>query len=167
MKSSRPDRTYSTSFTVRILRAIGLLGALAITVWLVIAYLSMPQTVATHFGPGGQADDYGSKLSVLVLAGIMLVVSLAITGLSARPALLNYPTVITEKNAQAVYREGERLLVLTLLSMQVVYLYLARSVIGGEGSALLALGFVLVLGCVLIGNVRLVRAARTDDDVAV
>ncbi|GAA1309201.1 DUF1648 domain-containing protein [Brachybacterium tyrofermentans] len=166
MTNSRPARTYRTSLPVRILRAIGLLGALTITIWLVLAYRTMPQTIATHFGPGGAADDYGSKVTALVLAALMVALTLFLAVLSLRPSMLNYPTVITKTNAQAIYREGERMLVLALVSMQVVYLGLGRSVSDGAGSALLALGLVLLVACMVLGIVRLVRAARTDEGVA-
>lgn len=159
-------RTYRTSLPVRVLRAIGLLGTLTITIWLVLAYRSMPQTIATHFGPGGAADDYGSKATALVLAALMVALALVLAGASMRPSMLNYPTVITERNAQAVYREGERTLVLALVSMQVVYLGLGRSVTDGKGSVFLVLGLVLLVASVVLGIVRLVRAARTDEGVA-
>ena len=120
----------------------------------------LPDTVATHFDAGGQADDWGPRWSILVVAGVMVVLSLGLAALSTRPRGVNYPAEITEDNAQAVYREGERMPVWMLLGMQVLYLGIVRAVIVGGGGPLLALGLVGLIGATVIGIIRLVRAAR-------
>ena len=98
---------------------------------------------------------------MLVLGGIMLVLSVGIALLSARPRVLNYPVILTDHNAQAVHREGERLMVWTLLALQVLYLALAGAVIlGGSTTALFVIGLAALLGAVAVGIVRVLRAAR-------
>lgn len=158
--SQRPARTFATGPITRGLRLLSVLATLAITTWILLSYAELPETIATHFGRSGEADGWGGKASVLVLAAVMVVLSLALAALSTRPRALNYPTEITECSAQAIYREGERLMVWTLLGLQMIYLDIARSVLVGDGGALITIGVGLLIGAVVVGIIRLVRAAR-------
>ena len=159
-KEERPARTYRTGPVTRMLRWVSVLATFAVTAWLMVVYPTLPETVMTHFGPGGEADDWGPKWSLLVIAGVMVLLSLPLAAISTRPRGFNYPVEITESNAQTMYREGERLMVWTLLGMQVLYLGIAWSVILGGGGALLVLGIAGLLGASAVGIVRMVRAAR-------
>ena len=158
---STTSTTTTSGPVTRLLRWLGVLAALAITVWLLVVYPGLPATVPTHFDATGTADGWGPRSSVLVLGGIMLVLSVVIALLSARPRVLNYPVILTDHNAQAVHREGERLMVWTLLALQVLYLALAGAVIlGGSTTALFVIGLAALLGAVAVGIVRVLRAAR-------
>ena len=159
-KADRPARTYRTGPVTRVLRWISVLAMAAITAWLLIAYPSLPETAITHFGPGGEADDWGPKWSLLVIVGVMVAASLPLTAISTRPRGFNYPVEITESNAQTMYREGERLMVWTLLFLQVIYLGIGWSVVLGGGGPLLVIGVAGLLGASILAIVRMVRAAR-------
>ena len=159
--SPRPTRTTTAGPFTRVLRWVGILGALAITVWVLVAYPGLPETIPTHFDITGTADAWGSKSSILVLGGVMMLLSAGLALLSTKPRAFNYPLVVTEHNAQAIYREGERMMVWLLLSMQLIYVSLVRSVLlAGDGGVLLILGMAAMLGSVVVGIVRLVRAGR-------
>src|SRR5699024_6478730 len=108
----------------------------------------------------GTADAWGSKSSILVLGGVMMLLSAGLALLSTKPRVFNYPLIVTEHNAQAVYREGERMMVWMLLSMQLIYAGLISSAMRGGGEALLLIGLAAILGSVVVGIVRLVRAGR-------
>ncbi|GAA4528510.1 DUF1648 domain-containing protein [Brachybacterium paraconglomeratum] len=158
--SPRPARTYRTGTITWGLRALGVLGALGVTAWILARYPSLPDTVATHFDASGQADDWGPKWSILVLAGVMLLLSLGLAALSSRPRAFNYPLEITADNAQTVYREGERLMVWTLLGLVAIYAGIAWSTVLTGGAPLIAVGVVVMVAAVVIGIIRLVRAGR-------
>ena len=159
--SPRPTRTTTAGPFTRVLRWVGILGALAITVWVLVAYPGLPETIPTHFDITGTADAWGSKSSILVLGGVMMLLSAGLALLSTEPRVFNYPLIVTEHNAQAVYREGERMMVWMLLSMQLIYAGLISSAMrGGGGGALLLIGLAAILGSVVVGIVRLVRAGR-------
>lgn len=159
--SARPARSYATGPITRGLRLLSALAALAITTWIIVRYPSLPQTVPTHFDVSGQADDWGPRWSVLVLAAVMLLLSLGLAVLSTHPRAFNYPLEITARTAQAVYREGERMMVAALVGVQLIYLDIALSVIGGPGAGVLIwIGMTVLVGSVVIGIVRLVRAGR-------
>lgn len=159
-RADRPARTYRTGPATRVLRWVAVLAMVAVTAWLLVAYPTLPETVVTHFGPGGEADDWGPKWSLLVVAGVMLLLSLPLAAISAHPRAFNYPVEITESNAQTMYREGERLMVWTLLFLQVIYLGIGWSVVLGGGGPLLVIGVAGLLGASILAIVRMVRAAR-------
>lgn len=158
--SSRPGRTDGPGPVTWTLRLLGVLASLGITVGILVAYPGLPDIIPTHIGVSGAADDWGPKLSILVLAGVMLALSIGLALLSARPRIFNYPIPVTEDNAQAVYREGERMMVWVLLALQAIYLGLAVSVVNAGGGAVIAIGAVAMVGAVVLGIIRLLRAAR-------
>lgn len=158
--SVRPARTFVTGPVTKGLRLFALVASLVITAWLLVRYPSLPDVVATHVDVAGQADDWGPRWSVLVLAGVMLLMSLGVGALSTRPRSFNYPMEITASNAQAVYREGERVLVWTLLGLQMIYLGIAGSMLGTGGSPIAVVGLVALAAALIIGILRMVRAAR-------
>src|SRR5699024_2794589 len=109
----------------------------------------------------GTADAWGSKTSILVLGGVMMLLSSGLALLSTKPRAFNYPLVDTEHNAQAIYREGDRMMVWLVLSMQLIPVSLVRSVVvAGDGGALLILGMAEMLSSVVVGIVRVVGAGR-------
>ncbi|MEO2098458.1 MAG: DUF1648 domain-containing protein, partial [Brachybacterium sp.] len=61
---------------------------------------------------------------------------------------------------QTMYREGERLMVWTLLFLQVIYLGICWSVVLGGGGPLLVIGVAGLVGASILAIVRMVRAAR-------
>lgn len=159
-KPKRPARTFRTGPITRGLRWFSVLASLAITAWILVRYPSLPDTVATHFDLSGQADDWGPRWSILVLAGVMLLMSLGIAALSTRPRSFNYPSEITASNAQAVYREGERMLVWTLLGTVLIYVGIAWATLESGGDLLLVVGLVVLVAASIIGIIRTVRVAR-------
>lgn len=159
-RTERPARTYATGPLTRMLRVGSVLVSLVITGWILLTYSQLPAIIPTHFGPGGEADEWGPRWNVLLLAGIMLLMTVGMAALSTKPRWMNYPGEVTEATAQAIYREGERLLVWAVLAMQPIYLGATLSVIGEAGGMLIALGLAGMALALVIGIVRLVRAGR-------
>ncbi|RCS65662.1 DUF1648 domain-containing protein [Brachybacterium sp. JB7] len=158
--SERPARTPATGPITATLRVTALLAALAITIWILIAYAGLPETIPTHFDLSGTADGWGPKWSILVLAAVMLLVSVGLAVLSAKPQILNYPVIITEHNAQAIYREGERLMVWALWAMQGIYLGIAWTVLLGGGGVVIGISAAILVSVVGVGVIRMLRVAR-------
>ena len=158
MVKNRPAPDYVTGAVTRGLRVASLLGIAVLTAYLLVRYPLLPEVVPTHFDFGGQPDDFGSRTSVLWLAGIMLGMGALIAWLSTKPNVLNYPGDITEANAQRLYREGERVMVWVLAGVAVVYLGIVLLYFAATGSAVIVVGLVVLLGSTLAGMVRMVLA---------
>lgn len=156
--STRPAPDYETGPVTRVLRAATLLGVVALTAYVLVRYPSLPDVVPTHFDFSGEADDFGSRTSVLWLAGIMTALGVLIAWLSTKPHALNYPGDITEANAQRIYREGERMMVWVLAGLTVTYLGIVLQTVAGAGAAVVAVGLVGLVASTLAGVVRLVIA---------
>ncbi|MGY3128115.1 hypothetical protein ACVWW9_001614 [Agrococcus sp. UYP33] len=156
--SPRPPRAFATGLVTRVLRIAALLAVALSAVSLLVGYPSMPELVPTHFDAGGRPDAWGSKVSVLWLAGVMVAVATLVGVLSTQPRRCSYPVPVTEENAQRLYREGERTLVWLLVALAAVFAGLAQLVVGGAGGAVLGLGLVGVLGATATGAVRMLGA---------
>ncbi|PWD51284.1 hypothetical protein C8046_12065 [Serinibacter arcticus] len=163
--ATRPRRTYRTGLATQILRGLALLGMLAVTIAVLRAYPDLPDTVPTHFGANGQPDSYGPRWSLLVLVGIWWVLLAGIGWLSARPRMLNYPLVVTESNAQLLYREAERMLVWLMIALVVVGVAMIVGVLGHQVGWLIWVGLAGTLAVTVAGIVRMIRVdGRTDPD---
>lgn len=178
VKQQRPAPDYATGPVTRGLRLASLLGVVALTVYVLVRYPSLPEVVPVHFNFSGAADGFGSRSSMLWLAGVMLAISVLMAWLSTKPNALNYPGDITEANAQRIYREGERMMVWVLVSVAVLYLGIVLQTFAGVGAdagadpgagageragsgagqTLLVVGLVGMLASTLVGIARLVIA---------
>ncbi|MGP9758958.1 DUF1648 domain-containing protein [Corynebacterium sp. AOP12-C2-36] len=133
--------------------------AVVVTAVLTLAmYPSMPTTVPTHFNGLGQADDWGPKYSLLIMAGVLLLLVGALDWLSRRPRLFNYPREVTEANAQSLYRIGEQMMVWTNLGCTGIFASLVLSVVAGVNATLLIVPWLAVLlGAVAVGIARMIK----------
>lgn len=158
MRQTRPAPDYVTGPVTRGLRIASVLGIVAITVYILVRYPSLPEIVPVHFNFSGEADGFGDRSSLLRLAAIMFGMGALITWLSTKPNVFNYPAEITEANAQRLYREGERMMVWALAGLAVVYLGIVLQTFAETGAAVLVVGMVVLLGSTLAGIVRMVIA---------
>lgn len=158
MPKNRPAPDHVTGSVTRVLRIAAVLGIVALTVYILWRYPSLPEIVPVHFNFSGAADGFGPRSSTLWLAGVMTGLGALVAWLSTKPNVLNYPGEITEANAQRLYREAERMMVWVLAGLAVVYLGIVLQTFAGTGAAVLVVGLVGLLGSTLAGLVRLVIA---------
>ncbi len=74
--------------------------------------VSLPTIIPTHFGFDGTPNAYGSKYTLLLLPGILIVITGLFALLSRYPWMFNYPVTITAENAERQYRRGRTLLII-------------------------------------------------------
>ncbi|WP_052005502.1 DUF1648 domain-containing protein [Gordonia malaquae] len=134
-----------------------------VTIVLLATYPSLPDEVPTHFNGVGEADSFGPRWSVLILAAIFTVIGALFPYLARKPQLFNLPVRVTEDNAQALYREGETMLVFMGVGLSLLYagIGLAAHEIGG--GIVLATGFTVMMGAVLIGLIRIFRVSARSE----
>lgn len=76
----------------------------------VIYYGVLPERIPLHFNFSGDAIGYGAKEILWNLPITTLVLYLGLTILNRFPHIFNYPTEITEANAQRHYRNATRMI---------------------------------------------------------
>jgi uncharacterized membrane protein len=93
----------------------------------IVAFIQMPETIPTHYNGSGKVDDYGSKLSILMLPVIATAVYWGITILNRYPHIFNYPADITEENAEVQYILATRMLRFVKLAIIIIFTELVLS----------------------------------------
>ncbi|MDM1406584.1 DUF1648 domain-containing protein [Myroides sp. DF42-4-2] len=87
-------------------------------------YASLPETIPTHYNAAGEPDAYGHKASLFLLVGIALFIFILLRYFQTKPHLYNYPTTITEENAQEQYTKAVRMMRFLNLITLVIFFYL-------------------------------------------
>jgi uncharacterized membrane protein len=150
---TRPKINVSLSPLDKILESTGKL--LIIIIWglTLFVFFKLPALIPTHFNASGQPDDYGNKLTILILPIIATLVYLGLTKLNQHPHTFNYINSITEDNAEKQFTIATRMLrvlkiaLLIIFSHIILFTYLTSSgVSNGLGVGLLpfTLGIVLI-----------------------
>ncbi len=93
-----------------VIESIAVLGLAASILIPVIAFKNLPDTIPTHYGFNGKADDWGSKTSIFILPAISMILYLSLTILNKFPHTFNYPAKITAENALRMYTMATRVL---------------------------------------------------------
>ena len=75
----------------------------------VISYNQLPDSIPRHFDINGQPDAYGSKWLIFILPLIGIVLYTGLTILNRYPHIFNYPTKVTEENAERLYKNATKL----------------------------------------------------------
>src|ERR1700722_9506305 len=109
-KSERPVIKIELTTADKMAEVIGVL--VLVTFWAVTLfyYSKLPDTIPTHYNISGQADDHGSKTTILLLPVVGTILFLALTFVNRFPRSFNYPTPITAENAKSQYTTATRLL---------------------------------------------------------
>ncbi|WP_340410462.1 DUF1648 domain-containing protein [Gordonia malaquae] len=159
----RPAPDYRTGPITSAARWIGPAVTGIVTIVLLATYPSLPDEVPTHFNGVGEADSFGPRWSVLILAAIFTVIGALFPYLARKPQLFNLPVRVTEDNAQALYREGETMLVFMGVGLSLLYAGIGLAVHEIGGGIVLATGFTVMMGAVLIGLIRIFRVSARSE----
>ena len=131
------------------------------------AFLKLPATIPTHFNASGQPDDYGNKLTLLILPILGTMIYFGLTQLNKYPHIFNYLTKITAENAEKQYRIATRMLrflklsVLLIFSLIILFTYLTSiGVTTGLGFWFLPLTYALILIPVIISITQSFRKKK-------
>jgi len=131
-----------------------------VVMWVLTLYtfFKSPMTIPTHFNGSGQADDYGNKMTLLILPILATIIYFGLAQLNKYPHIFNYMTKITEDNAQKQYIIATRMLrflklaILVIFSLIILFTYLTTiGVTNGLGFWFLPLTFGLLLIPTIIG----------------
>lgn len=87
-------------------------------------YPKLPDTIPLHFGLHGEADGFGSKLTIWLLPIIATILLLAIKAQMKHPEKFNYLAKITPENAKYQYKLQLNLLRYILLVVLLLFIIL-------------------------------------------
>lgn len=158
--NDRPKRTYVTGPVTKGLRivALGITGVTLIGV--VVGYAALPDEIATHFNVQGEADAWGSKSSIIWLTAMFVAMVGGLTWLSHHPRVFNYPTEITEMNAQRLYRVGEQMMVGVNVSLAITFAGLVvSSFFDVNSSWFMVPAMVSMFVSIIVAFARILRAS--------
>jgi uncharacterized membrane protein len=120
-------------------------------------YFIAPATIPIHFNASGQANNYGSKATILILPIIGSIIYLGISQLNKYPHIFNYATEITAANAEKQYTIATRtlrilqLFILVLFSFIILFSYLTTiGVVNGLGPWFLPIVIALLMVLIII-----------------
>ncbi len=94
-----------------------------ISIWFltIINYNSLPEIIPVHFNARGEADGFGSKVTLFSLPAVATLLYIGITILNNYPHVFNYPDIITEENALRQYTYATRLI--RYLKLAIVFIF--------------------------------------------
>ncbi|MCE7925592.1 MAG: DUF1648 domain-containing protein [Haliscomenobacteraceae bacterium CHB4] len=125
-----------------------------VTVSLALAagyYPDLPDTIPTHFNASGEADKFGSKITIFILPVLSAVLVAGLVWLAKSPHKFNYLNKITPENAAFEYQRMRTMLrvlnALTSLLFLVITWDILRAANGTANglSALFWIVFILLM----------------------
>lgn len=153
-KMQRPKINIELDAMDKLVQIIGVIGIIVLIGLPVLYYDDLPNTIPTHFGVSGQADDYTGKAMIWMLPVIGVVLYVIMSMLNSRPHLFNYPTLITEENARRQYTIASKMIRLLNAIIMCVLAYLAYSSIhiGLGTQSGLGSNFILIFMIVMLST---------------
>lgn len=88
----------------------------------IVFYSRLPDIIPTHFDALGQADDFGSKQTILILPVIATVLFLGLTILNRYPHIFNFPVEINESNAFRQYTNATRMIRVLKMTTTLIFI---------------------------------------------
>lgn len=152
MMETRPKIKLSLTQLDKTLELISVVFLIVMVSLTVYVYLKLPDTIPIHYSASGKPDSYGSKTTLLILAGVAIAFYAGLTWLNKYPHIFNYMTKITEENASRQYSISTRMIRITRLSVLIIFTviilftYLTTiHVINGLGSWFLPFCYAILL----------------------
>jgi uncharacterized membrane protein len=151
MEIDRPKIKLFPTTADKLVDLLGWLILIALWAITIINYSSLPDTIPTHFNAAGEADGFGTKVSIIALPVIATLLFIGLTVLNRYPQSFNYPTTITKDNALRQYTLATRMLrylklvlVLVFGGIEIMTIQNATGKAAGLGVWFLPLTLVLV-----------------------
>ena len=151
MQQKRPQVPPQFTDTDKSLERLCIAFVLGLIVGSILAYVKLPDTIATHFDLAGEPDAWGSKSAIFIFPALAIGIYVLFTLIARQPHILNYPVQVTEENAEAQYTNATRMLRYVKLGLLIgacVYLLDAIGRAAGKGfpgPSVLIIELVLIL----------------------
>lgn len=123
-----------------IIEGITLFIVLGITVYTLMHYAEMRDSIPTHYGVDGKADTFGNKSTLWILVGVHLGIYILLTAISKIPHHFNYLITITEDNAHRQYTFALKMIRALKLMVVLVFGYILFRTIAVANGESMSLG---------------------------
>ncbi|WP_420580424.1 DUF1648 domain-containing protein [Reichenbachiella sp.] len=112
-------------------------------------YAELPEVIPMHFDATGKPDRFGSKCSIWILPMVGFVVYVGLMILNRFPHLFNYPTEITNHNAERQYKLAATLVRTINFSTALIFYYITyqsvqSALVGQDGLGRMFLPLVIL-----------------------
>lgn len=148
---NRSDLTIPRTRLEKISNAICYIAFLAVVAFMLLKWNELPDTVPLHFDLSGEADQYGSPNTLLILPAVAVVVTILMEALERYPQVHNYPSRLNEGNREAFYLNSRQMLNMaknmTLIIFSIIILEILSVALEGStlfGVMLFPLIFLLI-----------------------
>lgn len=138
-----------------IVEIIGLIGIICLIVLPIYFFNDLPDKLPKHFNALGQPDSYSNKGMIWFLPMVTLLLYIGLTILNKFPHIFNYPTKVTNENAERLYRTGTKMVRLLKIIMVLSFAYLNFRIIkvglnkaAGIGGLFIPIFLILVFGTI-------------------
>lgn len=136
MKNERPRIKVPYEGLDILLEMLSITLLLLMCGYTIFEYTSLPETIPTHFNAKGEADGYGSKLTVFLVPAIALIMYVGLFIINMFPHTHNYMVNITEENALKNYRFSTRVLrIVNLFTMGILIFVSYKIIAGAKGNS--------------------------------
>lgn len=120
----RPRIPINLTKTDYLFELIGLIGIICLIVLPIYFFNDLPRQIPKHFNAFGQVDSYGDRRIIWLLPAIGLFLYVGLTILNKFPFAFNYPTRVTNDNAERLYTIGTRTVRLLKVIVVLSFLFL-------------------------------------------
>ncbi len=118
---TRPKIKLETTPFERVLETASALLLCFLWGFTLYAYTKLPQIIPTHFNAAGKPDDYGDKLTLLLLPAIATLLYFGLSYLNKFPHHFNYTVTITADNAAQQYRSATQMILFLKLVILLIF----------------------------------------------
>lgn len=118
----RPKLNIKKSGLEIVLDLIGIVSFMAICIYCIYIWPSLPDSIPTHYNFKGEADSWGGKGSLLILPLISLILWIGLTALERYPHVHNY-NGLTEENAERLYKNSRMMLNVMKNEMVIAFVF--------------------------------------------
>jgi uncharacterized membrane protein len=164
-KKERPIVKIELTLWDKSLEMLGWFILIMFWILTILNYSNIPGTIPTHFDLTGKPDGFGDKSSIFILPVISSVLYIGMTILNRFPHIFNYPTKITNQNAERQYTIATKLIrylkliiVFTFSTIGLMTSLISNNKLSGLGILFLPLYLVIIIIPIIYAMAKLFKA---------
>ena len=134
------------------LEIMGYLLLVALWIFVIYSYASLPDQIPIHFNGVGKADDYRGKNSIFIFPIICTFLFLVVSLRGNNPEDFIYKVKITEENREALYRNQLNFIRVSKIMVSSLFLLISMKTtqLSKSGSEELGIGFLLLCAAIIL-----------------